>query len=162
MSPGLQMPPETTQEACICFLFLQLQPSCRRVCTAGASASQQAPVGEAHKPLGHLGLIRNQVGSLISSLRMGCCRKEGWCLLSLLAQTRTGSPSPTTATKAGQVPHPPGVVGEGRRGPLSRRDPDTRVEGLPAGKGAIQEVLLRAEPSQPAWTRGSHAGTERV
>lgn len=56
--------------------------------------------------------------------------------------------------------HPPGVVGEGRRGLLSRRDPDTRVEGFPAGKGAVQEVLLRAEPSQPAWTRGSRSGAE--
>lgn len=57
-------------------------------------------------------------------------------------------------------PYPTGVVGERRRGPLSGGNPGTRVEGLPAGKEAVQAVLLRAEPSQPAWTRGSCAGAE--
>lgn len=155
------MLPETTQEACICFLFLQLRPSCRRVCTAGASASQHVLAGEAHKPLWAPGAHQEPSGEPHLVSEDGMLREGG--LVSAVPpctdEDRKPLPRPSHTGWA-PPPTPPGVVGDGGGGPLSGGNPGTRVEGLPAGKGAVQAVLLRPEPSLPARTTGSHAGAE--
>lgn len=67
--PGLQIPPETTREASVCSLSLQLRPpvSAPGSSTAGLLFSSLPCGGEAHKRSGHLWLIGSQLGSIVSS-----------------------------------------------------------------------------------------------